>query len=53
MKTCNDCGLRFEVIVDTLSVLSNAIALPGERLILEYCPNCGSDELSEDDGDEA
>ena len=53
MKTCDDCGLRFEVIVDTVSVLANGIAQAGERLELDYCPSCGSDELGPDDGDEA
>ena len=53
MKTCDACGLRFEVIVDTVSVLANGIAQAGERLVLEFCPNCGFDDVGPDDGDEA
>lgn len=52
MKTCDSCGLRFAVIVDTVSVLISGIAVAGERLELEFCPNCGSDEVGPDDGDE-
>jgi len=43
MTTCNDCGLRYEVIVDVCSVLSNGIRVAGEPLDFRHCPACGSD----------
>ena len=50
MRTCENCGLRFSVIVDVGSVIANGIRNFGENLTLDYCPNCGDDTVGEDDG---